>query len=116
MMDLTMMMTMTGLDVDHDHAILYLIILLTGLDQEMIHLNQKMTGDIFVLDLVMTIKGLGGGINQDLQNSIAWILLHLRLSDNPSKRSRHLVVLDQQQLSRHLLLGYILRIVLRLHQ
>ena len=70
MMDLTMMMTMTGLDVGHDLAILYLIILLTGLDQEMTHLNQRMTEDIFVLDLVMTIKGLGGGNRQDLQNSI----------------------------------------------
>ena len=64
-----MMMTMMILDVGRDHVILYLIILLTGLDLGMIHLVLRMTEDIFVLDLVMTIKGLGGGNRQVLHSS-----------------------------------------------
>ena len=111
MMDLMMMMMISG--VGHDRVIPYLIISLTGLDLETIHLVQRMTEDIFVLDLVMTIKGLGGGNRQNLQNSIVWILLRLRPSVNPSKRSLPLVVLDQQQSSRLLLRGYILSLVLR---
>ena len=96
-MDLMMMMTMMILDVGRDHVILYLIILLTGLDLGMIHLVLRMTEDIFVLDLVMTIKGLGGGNRQVLHSSFVWTLLRLCLSVSPSKRNLPLVVLDQQQ-------------------